>query len=166
MSRIYLLWWCLFLINPTVPTSITADRPVSDLRVIGPIFGLVMPCCDRSPNIKYAAITRSLSTRFNGRRWASVIPKRINSFVITWICNHKTCHTSFEVCIIKIEFLLSRNKFLSCGSSSLSVVCVWYKTVHLFFYVKYFLLVITLKIASILLITILRVCVHASNENI
>ena len=56
-----------FLINPTVPTSITADRPVSDLRVIGPIFGLVMPCCDRSPNIKYAAITRSLSTRFNGR---------------------------------------------------------------------------------------------------
>ena len=89
-----------FLINPTVPTSITADRPISNLSVIGPIFGLVMPCCDRSPNIKYAAITRSLSTRFNGRRWASVIPKRINSFVITWICNNKTRHTSFEVCMI------------------------------------------------------------------
>jgi len=53
-----------FLINPTVPTSITADRPVSDLRVIGPIFGLVMPCRDRSPNIKYAAITRSLCWKY------------------------------------------------------------------------------------------------------
>ena len=78
-----LTWMMSFLINPTVPTSITADRPVFDLSIIGPIFGIVMPCLDRSPNINFAPITRTLSTRFSGRWWASVIPNRISSFVIT-----------------------------------------------------------------------------------
>ena len=83
MSHDILTWMMPLFINPTVPTSITADRPVFDLRVIGPIFGIVMPWFDRSPYMNFAAITRSLSTRLSGRWWASVIPNQINSFVIT-----------------------------------------------------------------------------------
>ena len=50
-----------FLINPTVPTSITEDLPVLDLSRRGAIPGRTMPYFDRSPNIKSAmfAIKRS-----------------------------------------------------------------------------------------------------------
>ena len=84
-----------FLIKPTVPTSITADRPVSDLMTNGPFLGLVMPCLVKSPNMKFAIITRRSSTSFSGIWQTSVIPNRINSFVIICICNHKKGHTSF-----------------------------------------------------------------------
>ena len=83
MSEDILTWMMPFFINPTVPTSITADRPVFYLSIIGPIFGIVMPCLDRSPKMNLAAVTRRLSTRYSGRWLASVIPNRISSFVIT-----------------------------------------------------------------------------------
>ena len=63
-------------------------------------------------------------------------PNWINSVVITWICNQKTCHTSSEACMIKqnfIEFLLSKVNCLSCSSSSRLFVCASYQTVHLLY---------------------------------
>ena len=74
-------------------------------------------------------------------------PNWINSIVITWICNQKTCHTSSEACMIKqnfVEFLLSKVTF--CHVVPL-VVCLF--VCHIKQSISYicdnFLLVIILK---------------------
>ena len=117
-----------FLIKPTVPTSSTADRPVSALSWRGPIFGLTIPCDSRSPHTKFANLTRRSSTTFTGVYWTNVMPNRIISFVITCTCKHITHHINIFVRIGHNNadvYRLSYWSFQKCFSTFFTCLVVY-----------------------------------------